>query len=72
MVERAKQAGLSKIMITGTSLKSTREAKGLCEKHPGYFYFTSGLIFEVYIILISLQAYIRTMPKNGTKKSREE
>lgn len=42
VIERAKQAGLSKIMITGTSLKSTNEAKELCEKYPGYFYFTSG------------------------------
>ncbi|KAI6213940.1 Hydrolase, TatD family [Aphelenchoides besseyi] len=43
VVERAKQAGLCKIMITGTSLKSTQEARSLCTKHPGYFYFTSGV-----------------------------
>ncbi|KAI6200227.1 Hydrolase, TatD family [Aphelenchoides besseyi] len=43
VVERAKQAGLCKIMITGTSLKSTQEARSLCAKHPGYFYFTSGV-----------------------------
>jgi TatD DNase family protein len=42
VVERAKQAGLSKIMITGMCLKSTKEAKALCDKYPGYFYFTSG------------------------------
>ncbi|KAI6227741.1 Hydrolase, TatD family [Aphelenchoides fujianensis] len=43
VVERAKQAGLTKIMITGTCLKSTKEARDLCAKYPGFFYFTSGV-----------------------------
>ncbi|KAI6189485.1 Hydrolase, TatD family [Aphelenchoides bicaudatus] len=43
VVERAKQAGLSKIMITGTCFEVTKEAKELCKKAPGYFYYTSGV-----------------------------
>ncbi|KAI6185110.1 Hydrolase, TatD family [Aphelenchoides fujianensis] len=43
VVERAKKAGLKKIMITGTCLKSTKEARDLCAKYPGFFYFTSGV-----------------------------
>lgn len=34
--------GISKLMITGCSEKSSIEAKQLAEKHSGFLYFTSG------------------------------
>jgi hypothetical protein len=66
VIERARQAGLCKIMITGTSLKSTREARDLCEKYPGFFYFTSGQSLMPNPIT-SFQVFIRTMQRNGMK-----
>ena len=42
VIERAKRAGIEKLMITGSSAKSTRDAQKLAEKYPGYFYYTSG------------------------------
>ncbi|VDK69937.1 unnamed protein product [Anisakis simplex] len=40
---RAKQAGLSKIMITGTSVKHSEEARDLAALHKGFLYFTAGV-----------------------------
>ncbi|CAD5230760.1 unnamed protein product [Bursaphelenchus xylophilus] len=43
VLQRAKQAGLSKIMITGTCLTTTADAQELADKYPGFLYFTSGV-----------------------------
>uniref|UniRef100_A0A914Z688 Deoxyribonuclease TATDN1 n=1 Tax=Panagrolaimus superbus TaxID=310955 RepID=A0A914Z688_9BILA len=43
VLERAKKAGLSKIMITGTSEELSKEAEKLVSKYPGFLYFTAGV-----------------------------
>uniref|UniRef100_A0AC34FR03 Uncharacterized protein n=1 Tax=Panagrolaimus sp. ES5 TaxID=591445 RepID=A0AC34FR03_9BILA len=43
VLERAKKAGLSKIMITGTSEELSQEAAKLVSKYPGFLYFTAGV-----------------------------
>ncbi|EPB79944.1 hydrolase, TatD family [Ancylostoma ceylanicum] len=43
VLKRAKQAGLSKVMITGTCEKVSVECKKLAETMPGFLYFTAGV-----------------------------
>ncbi|CAD5226549.1 unnamed protein product [Bursaphelenchus okinawaensis] len=43
VIKRAKQAGLSKIMVTGTCLESVESAYKLSNEYNGYLYFTSGV-----------------------------
>uniref|UniRef100_A0A915CAZ7 Deoxyribonuclease TATDN1 n=2 Tax=Parascaris univalens TaxID=6257 RepID=A0A915CAZ7_PARUN len=43
VLRRSKQAGLSKIMVTGTSVKHSEEARDLVRRHSGYLYFTAGV-----------------------------
>ncbi|KAI1719833.1 orotidine 5'-phosphate decarboxylase / HUMPS family domain-containing protein [Ditylenchus destructor] len=43
VLERAKQAGISKIMITGTCENSTNAASELVKKLPGFLYYTAGV-----------------------------
>jgi TatD DNase family protein len=43
VLERAKKAGLSKIMITGTSEELSKEAAKLVSDYPGFLYFTAGV-----------------------------
>uniref|UniRef100_F1L895 Deoxyribonuclease TATDN1 n=2 Tax=Ascaris suum TaxID=6253 RepID=F1L895_ASCSU len=43
VLKRSKQAGLSKIMVTGTSVKQSEEARDLVRRHSGYLYFTAGV-----------------------------
>ncbi|ULT89987.1 hypothetical protein L3Y34_008404 [Caenorhabditis briggsae] len=43
VLDRAKLAGLSKIMVTGTSETISHECAKLVEKHPGFLYFTAGV-----------------------------
>lgn len=47
-------AGISKLMVTGTCEKISKEAAKLAEKHPGYLYFTAGeiLILQYLIALL--------------------
>ncbi|KAJ1370914.1 hypothetical protein KIN20_032739 [Parelaphostrongylus tenuis] len=42
VLKRAKQAGISKLMITGTSEKVSKECMALAETMPGFLYFTAG------------------------------
>ncbi|KAI1723861.1 tatD related DNase domain-containing protein [Ditylenchus destructor] len=42
VLERAKRAGISKIMITGTCEDSTNAASQLVKKTPGFLYYTAG------------------------------
>ncbi|OZC12142.1 hydrolase, TatD family [Onchocerca flexuosa] len=43
VIERAKQAGLCKIMITGTSVKLSKEARELARQFPNFLFFTAGI-----------------------------
>ncbi|MFH4979011.1 hypothetical protein AB6A40_005720 [Gnathostoma spinigerum] len=43
VLERAKLAGLKKIMITGTSIEVTQQARELCRQQQGFLYFTAGV-----------------------------
>ncbi|VDN52960.1 unnamed protein product [Dracunculus medinensis] len=43
VVVRAKQAGLQKIIVTGTNLEISEKAKNLASLHPGFLYFTAGI-----------------------------
>lgn len=44
VILRAKQAGLSKIMVTGTSEKISQECEKLVSGYPGFLYFTAGIV----------------------------
>merc|ERR1712042_121291 len=43
VIQRATDAGVSKIMVTGTSLHSTKEALRLTRLYPGTLYSTAGI-----------------------------
>ncbi|WKY12246.1 hypothetical protein Q1695_003656 [Nippostrongylus brasiliensis] len=43
VLDRAKRAGVSKLMITGTCEKISKEAMELAETMPGFLYFTAGV-----------------------------
>ena len=43
VLERAKAAGLSQILVTGTDLEVSREALTLAESHPGFLHATAGV-----------------------------
>ena len=42
VIQRAKDSGVSKIMVTGTSLQSSRDALRLSRLYPGILYATAG------------------------------
>jgi Tat protein secretion system quality control protein TatD with DNase activity len=37
--------GVEKIMVTGVNKESVLQAEKLVSKHPGFLYYTAGLIF---------------------------
>ena len=43
VIQRAREAGVTKIMVTGTSLHSTKEALRLTRLYPGSLYSTAGI-----------------------------
>lgn len=43
VIARSKQAGISKIMVTGASVKHSKEAAELTRRYPGFLYFTAGV-----------------------------
>ncbi len=43
VLERAEQAGVTTLIVTGTSLAGSNAARILCEAHPGRLYFTAGV-----------------------------
>jgi len=43
VIQRAKDAGVSKLMVTGTSLTSSRDALRLSRLYPGVLYATTGI-----------------------------
>lgn len=59
--------GISKLMITGTCEKISKEAAKMAEKHAGYLYFTAGRMIHpcMMLSLFSNQEFILTMRKIG-------
>ncbi|XP_078671948.1 3'-5' ssDNA/RNA exonuclease TatD-like [Branchiostoma floridae x Branchiostoma belcheri] len=43
VLQRARDAGVHKIMVTGTSLRASREALKLAQAHPGALFSTAGV-----------------------------
>lgn len=43
VIQRAKDSGVKKIMVTGTSVKASKEALRLTRIYPGYLYSTAGI-----------------------------
>ncbi len=43
VVERARKAGVGRIIVTGSDLQSSRRAIELAEQYPGFLYATAGL-----------------------------
>ena len=43
VIEEAKQAGVSQMVVTGSCESSSLSADRLCEEHPGYLYSTAGI-----------------------------
>ena len=43
VVQRAKDAGVTKIMVTGTSMQASRDALRLSRLYPGMLYATAGI-----------------------------
>lgn len=43
VIQRAREAGVTKIMVTGTSIHSTKEALRLTRLYPGTLYSTAGI-----------------------------
>ena len=43
VIQRAKDAGISKIMVTGTSVQASKDALRLSRLYPGTLYATAGI-----------------------------
>jgi TatD DNase family protein len=43
VISRAVRAGVSKMIVTGTSVKESLAAERLCREHPGTLYSTAGV-----------------------------
>lgn len=43
VINNAKQKGISKLIVTGTSLKESERALALCQRYPDYLVCTSGV-----------------------------
>uniref|UniRef100_A0A915PPZ1 Deoxyribonuclease TATDN1 n=1 Tax=Setaria digitata TaxID=48799 RepID=A0A915PPZ1_9BILA len=43
VLKRAEQAGLCKVMVTGTSVKLSKEARDLAGQFPNFLFFTAGV-----------------------------
>ncbi|GGO75847.1 preprotein translocase subunit TatD [Marinobacterium nitratireducens] len=43
VIERAREAGVSRLILTGTSLECSERALALCERFEGQLYFTAGV-----------------------------
>ena len=49
VIQRAREAGVTKIMVTGTSLHSTKEALRLTRLYPGTLYSTAGQLYNLHM-----------------------
>ncbi|MES2623912.1 MAG: TatD family hydrolase [Pseudomonadota bacterium] len=43
IIDAAKAAGVTKLIVTGTSVASSEKAAGLAEQYPGYLFSTAGV-----------------------------
>ena len=43
VIDNAKQAGLTKLMVTGTNLIESQQALALAKENPGFIYSTAGI-----------------------------
>ncbi|NVK41318.1 MAG: TatD family hydrolase [Oceanospirillaceae bacterium] len=43
VVERALEAGVTRLVVTGTSIEGSEAAMALCDRHPQHLYFTAGV-----------------------------
>jgi len=43
MLERAKEAGVTSLLVTGTSVEESHKASSLCQEYPDYLYSTAGV-----------------------------
>ena len=66
VIQRAREAGVTKIMVTGTSLHSTKEALRLTRLYPGTLYSTAGhqlqpstcrVIVSSYVVNVSCKTF---------------
>ena len=54
VIQRATDSGVSKIMVTGTSLHSTKEALRLTRLYPDILYSTAGDLLLIHLLLLRL------------------
>ena len=47
VIQRAKDSGVTKIMVTGTSVQSSRDALRLSRLYPGALYATAGMYIYI-------------------------
>lgn len=43
VLERARNAGVTPLVVTGTSIEGSQAAQALCDAYPGQLYFTAGV-----------------------------
>ena len=43
VLERARNAGVTTLVVTGTSIEGSQAAQALCDAYPGQLYFTAGV-----------------------------
>ena len=58
VIQRAREAGVTKIMVTGTSLHSTKEALRLTRLYPGTLYSTAGQQLQLSTCCVILSSYV--------------
>ena len=52
VIQRAKDSGVTKIMVTGTSVQSSRDALRLSRLYPGALYATAGMYIKYIFIML--------------------
>ena len=58
VIQRAREAGVTKIMVTGTSLHSTKEALRLTRLYPGTLYSTAGQQLQPSTCCVIVSSYV--------------
>ena len=58
VIQRAREAGVTKIMVTGTSLHSTKEALRLTRLYPGTLYSTAGQQLQLSTCCVIVSSYV--------------
>ena len=68
VIQRAKDSGVSKIMVTGTSIQSSRDALRLSRLYPGVLYATAGWYLYVLMpgfIFVRFEKKLRSEKNSG-------